>query len=132
MTQLLKFDSPLPREVPVEIGDKQYRLVEPSAKEMHRYRSELSGLIVMGEDGKPRTTDVAKMTATAPVLVGICLRDSDGKPVPQSTVSDWPDGLVGKLYEACLSLFNDATKKDETDEDREAREAAERAERKNS
>jgi len=101
----LVFDSPLPKEKSVKIGNDRYTLVEGSAATINNYRESISRSTELGPDGK-----VVRIVGLAPAttrLVAACLfrETAEGRmAVPLVEVEKLPDRIVRRLHEECEKL----------------------------
>lgn len=99
----IKFDSILPREIPVTLGDKVYKLRAPSAAVTNKFRASMSDCYRV-EDGKAVVSKPARAVEIHTSLVSQCFYDPDGKPVPASVIMDMPNEIVEALIRGSIDL----------------------------
>ena len=98
------------REVPVTItlgGEvKKYVLREASADAGTQWRNALMACSEIGEDeqGKPRAKKMVGLANIEPLLVSLCLFDSEGKQVTETLVRSWPARIVAALYKKAAEI----------------------------
>ena len=108
----IKFDSILPREIPVTLGDKVYKLRAPSAAAANKFRAAMADC-VKKEGDTVSLTKPSKAVELHTGLVASSFYDPDGKPVPLTAVLEMPNEIVEALIKGCLDLCVFA--KDEAD-----------------
>lgn len=103
-----------PIEIPVIIGDKEYTLREASGEAAGKYQDAILDCMKPGLDGKP-TQITGGMSAIEPLLVSMCLFDSEGKPVSKEVIKSWPARVQKEMYKRVRKISD----LDETTEDEE-------------
>lgn len=89
-------------EKPVKLTDpktkvqKEYILREADGEATTKYNDARVACSVFGPNGK--VIGLKNVGSLEPLLVSLCLFDSDGKNVPIATVKKWPGRLQKRLY----------------------------------
>jgi hypothetical protein len=104
----LNFSNIEPIELPVTVGSQEYTLREASGGAACRYRNALIECTRLGPEGKP--THLKGIASIEPLLVSLCLFDSNNKRVPVQVIEGWP----ARVQKA---LFNKAQEISELNED---------------
>lgn len=99
----IRFDSLLPKEVPVFLGDKRYVLKAPSAAVTNKFRASMSDCYKV-VDGEATVSKPAKAVEVHVTLISQCLLDPEGKPVPVETITGWPNEIVEALIKGSVEL----------------------------
>ncbi len=115
----MNFDDLAQVEVPVSIGGKKYVLKEATADAVRKWRNAQLKATKLGDNGKPISLE--GMADTEPLLVSLCLFEEvkeSGKPdslspVSLSTVSSWPNRIVGALFAEATKISDLEGKKDQ-------------------
>ena len=97
MTEILDFSGLEPIQVEVRISGHQYVLREASGKAAGIYRNACMAAITIGPGGK--ATAMKNLADVEPLLVSLCLFDSNNKAVPISTITAWPSRVQKALFE---------------------------------
>lgn len=100
-------------EIPVNISGEKYFLREASGEAACNYRNAVLKCTKLGPEGKPSSME--GIASVEPLLVSLCLVDSEGKRVPESLVKSWPSRVVKVLYDKAkeISELDDDTDEDE-------------------
>lgn len=99
----MTFDSLTLVEVPIKIGDKDFILREASGEAAVAWRNARTNAIKI-VNGKP--VGAKDMASVDPLLVSLCLFDSEGNGVPLPTILGWADRVQKQLYER-VKLISD-------------------------
>ena len=110
MTEPRRFETFELQTEPVYIGDAVYTLKEASIGAATKYRNALLDCATIGPDGKP--SKFSGMADVEPLLVSLCLFDSEGSPVPLDAINRWPSRIVKQLFDR----VKDISDLDETEE----------------
>jgi len=100
----IRFNSILPVEIPVTLGDQRYVLREPRSERIKPYKEAVADCAVTDGQGKVVSVDTKKAGESNLLLLSLCLFDSQDKEVPLATVASWPTRIVDRLEKACLKL----------------------------
>jgi hypothetical protein len=101
----LEFDSPLPREKSVRIGNEDYVLLEGTAAVVKDHRNAMGNAAELSDEGR-----VKRIKGFADIrikLVIACIRkveNGERKKVGHGIVESWPARIVEALYDACEEL----------------------------
>ena len=99
----MTFDSLDLAEVPIKVGDKDFILREASGKAAVAWRNARTDAIRL-KDGKP--VGAKNLASVDPLLVSLCLFDSEGNGVPLATILGWPDRVQKQLYDRVKLISN--------------------------
>ena len=102
MTDELDFDDLVEIEVPIKVKGKDYILREASSQAACAYRNAMIRCTTLGPDG--RATRMDNIADTEPLLVSLCLFQTDGKPVDLGTIRSWPTRVVTALYDKAKEI----------------------------
>ena len=88
----------------VKIGDEVYELREASGEAAVAYQNACQSSVVLDAklQGERRITGLRGMGNVEPLLVSMCLFDSQGKSVSQETILHWPAKVQKWCYEWIL------------------------------
>lgn len=90
-------------EIPVTIpGGQKCVLRQASGEAAIKYREQIMSGMRMA-DGKVGG-DVNRMASSEPLLVHLCLYDTDSKRVPLTTIEAWPYPVMKKLYNKAMEI----------------------------
>lgn len=105
------------KEIPVTIGGKKYKLVEPDGESINKWRNVGAKSLRLGPDGRP--VGVSDVGETEPLLISLCLYtlsdsgelrlDRDGNPdiryrVGKDRVTKFPYRVQEDLAKQCIKL----------------------------
>jgi len=90
------FDDLTPISIPVTYNKSQYTLREASGDAACRYRNAVMACTVMSPEGN--IIGVRDVASVEPLLVSLCLYDSQGANVPQEIIRTWPGRIVRQLF----------------------------------
>lgn len=102
MTEILDFTGLEPVQIEVRISGHQYVLKEASGKAAGIYRNACMAAITIGPNGK--ATAMKNLADVEPLLVSLCLFDSNNKAVPITTISGWPSRIQKALFEKAKEI----------------------------
>jgi hypothetical protein len=86
----------------VDLGDKEYKLVELTGAQRDLYLADSSRRMKLDAAGKP--VAITDMKGLQSFLVSLSLRDPEGKEVPQATIDGWPSATISGLHEIAREL----------------------------
>lgn len=107
----LVFDSVTLQEVPVTIAGVSYVLRGATGAASCTYRNAMLAATKLNSEGKP--TSLEGMADTEPLLVSLCLFDSNNVAVPLATILNWPNHILKDLYDAAKEISRLDEKKTE-------------------
>lgn len=94
--EVLDFGDLTPISVKVKIGAQEYTLREATGDAEIQYRNaQLANSQLVGE----KIVRMAGIADTGPLLVSLCLFDSNGNNVPIPVIRAWPSRVKEKLFE---------------------------------
>lgn len=99
---MIKFDDLMPLCEEVTLGTAQYFLKEASGDAATKFANARLNCVKLGPDGKPQT--VRGIADVEPLLVSLCLFDSNGKNVPEATVRSWPYRIQKALFDRAKEM----------------------------
>lgn len=85
-----------PQKQAVTIDGKQYEMREMDSNQHTKYKNALISCGELGADGKP--TRFQGLADLEPLLVSLCLFDSEGYPVSLDVIKTWPGRVVQALH----------------------------------
>jgi len=100
--------------VPVKIDNEEYVLKEATGSDACIYRNAMLNSTTLGTDGKP--TGLKDFANVEPLLVSLCLYNSEDRRVTLEAVNTWPSKIIKSLYAKAKEI----SELDETEEDDEA------------
>ena len=100
MTEL-RFDDITPIEELVTIGENKYTLRETSGDAAIKYDNAKMTCYHYVEG---KLSSVKNLSETEPLLVSLCLFDSEGKNVPEATIRSWPNRIQTAIYERAKEI----------------------------
>jgi len=92
MSTSLDFSGLQPVTLPVKVGEHEYTLYEASGDAANAYKA-AAIKATRFEGGKPSGVSV-DIVKTDILLISLCLRNSEGKQVPESVIKGWPHRIV--------------------------------------
>lgn len=92
---VINFDSLAPQSFPVTLEGRTYTLWEASADAGVKYRDGIAKRVRI-KDGKPSGLE-GHADLEAP-LIAACLKDPDGKLVPEATIKAWPHRVQRAIF----------------------------------
>lgn len=92
------------QRIPVQIGENEHTLTEPSGLAADQYKMSLASCTEI-VDGKPKVTNLAGAISAGKKLLSDCLTDKEGKSVPVETIQSWPSRIGDELVRAVTDML---------------------------
>lgn len=98
----INFDADVAVEYKIIYQEKEYTLKEATGEGAVLYNNRRAACVVLSNDGKiARLKNIADLE---PLLVSLCLYDSNGKLVPEKVIKTWPSTKVRQLHDLAKKI----------------------------